>query len=259
MPGDYDKVAAWARRLTQVAREPISEPVKGNIASRLHRSALNRARAGRGPDGEVFPALSKRYAARKRRAGVAQTFWIGPGSRGKGGGQAIKRIDEFIRGDAIEQIINVPYSGAVHNGAVFTVKAPASSSIESRRRFEKSVARRRRATNKRLKQIYGQRTAAQNRRAHAASLREAAIARKQGRAELLPQYRASQQRRQRISEGLRGYHAVKRGLASKFRRTSWVVRIPARPILGVDQEDRQYIAVQLLRDVGRRLKGAGSG
>lgn len=252
MEGEHEKIRAWARRIHEIAQEPVSDQVIGNVRNRLHTSAEKRSERGVGPDGRPFKPLSKRYAARKRKDGVAQTFWVGSGRKGRGGGQSKNSITERIVGRSIHQFIGTPYSGFVHDGASYTRRAATSSSLEARQNYLKAMAKRKRAFNTRLKEMYGKRTAAQNRREHAKALREAAVARRRGKAELLPQFRRTFRGRLSREEAT----AIRAGRASKVSkrlRQSWRVVIPARPILGVDADDERYIEEQLLRDVAERL------
>lgn len=233
----------WAERAHRLRAVPVDAEALAGIDSLLTSAAIRRMDSGVGPDGVPFKPLSKRYAQRKAKKRGHAKFWQWSGEskrKLRAGGQVVKRgIVTSIR-----WIINTPYSGAVHDGATIHVTR-RSSSLATRGRFLKAMARRTNAHNKRLRTIYGQRGAGSTARArqmHVDALREGANARRRGAASLLPQYRRAQM--------------VKRDPAMRGKvKLSWTIKIPARPVLGKSAKDEIGVGRILAASAKRRMEG----
>jgi len=237
------KLLGWARRANRLRAVPVDDEALAGISALGTQAAKRRMAAGVDPDGRPFKSLSKRWKQRKAREGRSGQFWVYRGeSKRKTVGAAVKRGVT----SAIRWIINTPYSGAVHDGATYTVHR-RSSSLATRQRQLKAANKRVGAYSRRLAKVNGLRgkgAYAKAREIRANELREARNARRRGDASLLPQYKRAQAT-QRATEP-RG--AVK---------LSWRVTIPARPVLGLSRKDKIGIGRLVNASTKRRLEGDG--
>lgn len=246
-----EQLRLWSQRCRQVAAEPVSEQAKEAVASLLQRSASVRMDQAIAPDGTAHKPLSRRYAKRKQRQRGHSRIW-------QLTGESKRRTDTFVTDTGVQQVINTPYSGAVHDGATFTVHAkPRSAAAVEKHR--KAVASRTRRFEKALREQYdesGRGGTARARAKHGEAQRSARLERNRERAKA-PEVKA----RRRIQQA--GRAAVKAGLASalprakkqpRAKKTSWTVTIPARQVLGVSEADAEQIERILVDDLKRRLE-----
>ena len=238
----------FATRVKQVARAPIDHAAKQAIMKLLVASTLDRMVQGKTPSGAAFPPLSRGYVRYKQRTRGQTGFWQLTGA-------SKARTDAFETERGVRLTINTPTSGYVHDGATSTRHARVRGEAE-KARHAKAMKSRVRANNKRLLLLYGGKSAKANRATHALALREAAVARRHGLASTLRRSSSREEHANR-SMAAKSARAVKAGRASKLARTkktSWVVRLPARPVLGVSKADAAAINRIIAISISRRLE-----
>lgn len=228
----------WATRARRCARTPITNAMRAAVGALLEASALERMDRAVSPDGTPHRPLSEAYAARKQRQRGHRKIW-------QLSGDSKRRLRVTVTPAGVVLIINTPYSGAVHDGAVITHhhRPKTSSDLAAHARLVKgarrSARRRRKARNEMLMVRYHAKTAATARKRHANEMRLARNARNRGDAVLMPQYRRPRGQR-----------------AERQPKTSWTIRIPARPVLGVSAEDNIAISRILAKAMVNRLSDA---
>lgn len=112
------KIRVWARSASDVAAAPVSQEAREAVAALLEAAALRRMNQGVTPEGVAFQPLSPRYVARKGHS----IFWQLTGA-------SRRRFRTWVVPTGVKQIINTPYSGVVHDGAVIHYRPRTSSSL----------------------------------------------------------------------------------------------------------------------------------
>lgn len=237
MAGGERELRRWAARAARMRTVPVDAQATAAIGSILERGALQRMRRGVGPDGQAFAPLSRSWLRQKALRRYSAQFW-----QYSGESKRRLRVAAGRRGvhTTITAIINTPYSGAVHDGAVIT-RRHTSTRLSTRQAFLRGVAKRTRRREAALRKRYGETGRGSTARAlerHAEDLRLARNARRRGAASLWPRVERS-------------------GRPKRTPGSSWTIRIPARPVLGISQADETQIG-RVLAEAGiRRLEGGG--
>ena len=235
MAGGDRVLRQWAARAARMRTVPVDDQALAAIGSILERGALQRMRRGVGPDGRIFAPLSRSWLRQKAKRGRSAQFW-----QYRGESRRKTRATAGRRGvhTTITAIINTPYSGAVHDGAVIT-RRHTSSRLSTRAAYLAGMARRKRRRETTLRRRYGESGRGATERAleqHRDDLRIARNARRRGAASLWP--RVERMSRPKRQPG-----------------TTWTIRIPARPVLGMSQHDETQIGRVLAESVQRRMEG----
>lgn len=246
----------WSERLSRVAQQPVSKRSAEAICSLLERSALQRMDDAVSPEGVPHKPLSAGYAKWKRHTRGQTRIWQLTG--------ASKRSLRVFQHDpnTLRLIINTPYSKVVHDGGTWTVHAPTSSSLATRNKVTRAMRRRTHRFNKRLVQEYGTHGLGRIRRDDITLARQAkSLVDRQRSAELRAnrrqgKYLLGSNQRANMRFGRQGAKALRAGLASAWNRTSWSITLPARPVLGMSQDDAALMARVVMEDLRRELGGA---
>lgn len=238
MAGGERELRRWAARAARMRTVPVDAQATAAIGSILERGALQRMRRGVGPDGQAFAPLSRSWLRQKALRRYSAQFW-----QYSGESKRRLRVAAGRRGvhTTITAIINTPYSGAVHDGAVITRRHTATR-LSTRQALLRGVAKRTRRFEATLRKRYGETgrgATARARERHAEDLRLARNARRRSAASLWP-------RREAVS-----------GRAKRAPGSSWTIRIPARPVLGISRADEVQIGRVLAESYQRRLEGGG--